>query len=99
MTPCLDGTGRVGDDLWLLAHNDVTGRPCLQPRPLGLGLAGALLGELVLTGLVSVAGDDLTLEQARRRPGEQVLTGVLGALEREPEEHPVGEWLDRKSVV
>ena len=93
MTPCLDGTGRVGDDLWLLAHNDVTGRPCLQPRPLGLGLAGALLGELVLTGLVSVAGDDLTLEQARRRPGEQVLTGVLGALEREPEEHPVGEWL------
>jgi Golgi phosphoprotein 3 (GPP34) len=92
-SPCLDGTGRVGDDLWLLAHNDVTGRPYIQPRPMGLGLAGGLLGELVLAGAASVAGDHLTLAWARRRPGEQVLAGVLGALEREPQEHPVGEWL------
>jgi hypothetical protein len=44
MNPGLDGTGRMGDDLYLLAHNDVTGEPSVQPRPLGLrlGLADGL---------------------------------------------------------
>lgn len=32
----LSGTGRLADDLYLLAHDDVTGRAFLQPRALGL---------------------------------------------------------------
>ncbi len=93
MSPGLEGTGRVGDDVWLLAHNDVTGRPYIQPRPLGLGLAGGLLAELALTGAVSVRGDDITVTRVRRPPGEELLAGVLGALEGEPDAHPVSEWL------
>jgi transcriptional regulator with XRE-family HTH domain len=46
----LTGTGRLADDLWLLAHHDVTGRPNLHARAAGLGLAGGLLAELVLAG-------------------------------------------------
>lgn len=45
--PQLTGTGRIADDLYLLAHDDATGRPFLQPRALGVGLAGALLAELI----------------------------------------------------
>ena len=40
----LAGTGRVADDLYLMAHHDLTGKPLLQPRPLGLGLAGGAAG-------------------------------------------------------
>ena len=40
----LAGTGRVADDLYLMAHHDLTGKPFLQPRPLGLGLAGGAAG-------------------------------------------------------
>jgi hypothetical protein len=47
----LSGTGLVGDDLWLLAHHEVIGRPYLQARQLGLGLAGGLLAEL-MTGRI-----------------------------------------------
>jgi hypothetical protein len=50
----LNGTGRIGDDLYLLAHHECTGRPHLQPRAAGLGLAGALLAELVLSGAVRI---------------------------------------------
>jgi hypothetical protein len=46
----LGGTGLVADDLWLLAHHEVTGRPYLHARQLGLGLAGGLLAELMMTG-------------------------------------------------
>lgn len=39
----MSGTGRLADDLYLVAHNDITGKPHLQPRALGLGLAGELV--------------------------------------------------------
>jgi hypothetical protein len=42
----LRGTGLIADDLYLMAHDDVSGRPFLQPRATGLGLAGGLLAVL-----------------------------------------------------
>jgi hypothetical protein len=50
----LSGTGRLADDLYLLAHHERTGRPHLQPRAIGLGLAGALLAELMLLGTICI---------------------------------------------
>ena len=52
MSTPLGGTGRLADDLYLVAHHEITGRPHLQPRALGLGLAGGLLGELALAGTI-----------------------------------------------
>jgi Golgi phosphoprotein 3 (GPP34) len=93
MSPTLDGTGRAADDLWLLAHDDVTGKPYVQPRPLGLGLAGGLLAELALAGAVHVRHDHITVVAVRRRPADVLLAQVLGQLEGEADAHPVGEWL------
>jgi Golgi phosphoprotein 3 (GPP34) len=45
---------RAGDGLFLVAHHPRTARPLVGPRLLGLGLAGALLGELVLGGPLQV---------------------------------------------
>ncbi len=44
----LSGTGLIADELYLMAHDDMTGRPFLQPRAIVLGLAGGLLAELML---------------------------------------------------
>ena len=52
MSAGLGGTGRVADDLYLMAHHEVSGRPLLQPRALGTGLAAALLAELMLGGSI-----------------------------------------------
>jgi Golgi phosphoprotein 3 (GPP34) len=93
VSPGLEGTGRVADDLWLLAHNDVTGKPYIQPRPLGLGLAGALLAELILDGALVVAGDQITLTARHRPPKDALARHVLGLMAGEREAHPAGEWL------
>jgi hypothetical protein len=92
MSPGLDGTGRVGDDLWLLAHNDVTGRAYVQPRPLGLGLAGGLLAELILAGALSVGGDQITVT-GHRPPADELTGRVLRLVAGEREAHPVRDWL------
>ncbi len=88
----LSGTGRLADDLYLMAHHEVTGKPYLQPRATGLGLAGALLAELVLAGTLLVWPDGIAV--ANRRPPADELAGlVLGHLIGERELHPAREWL------
>src|SRR5262245_59756598 len=93
MSPGLDGTGWVADDLYLLAHNDVTGRPYIQPRPLGLGLAGGLLAELILAGAVSLSEDLITVIADLHRRSDGLTHRVLGLLAGEREAHTMRDWL------
>ena len=93
MGPGLEGTGRVADDIWLLAHSDLTGRPYIQPRPLGLGLAAGLLSELVVAGALVVAGEQIMVTGRRRPPGDALAGQVLGLVAGEREGHPVRDWL------
>jgi hypothetical protein len=91
MTP-LSGTGRLADDLYLLAHDDVSGKPHLQPRPAGLGLAGALLAELAMAGAAGiVAGAVLPGERAL--PEDRLGRDVLGLIAAESQWRPVRDWL------
>ena len=88
----LSGTGLVADDLFLLAHYDVSGRPFLQPRALGLGLAGGLLAELLFAGVVRVrAGRVMVTGQGV--PADGLGRHVVSVLAGEGEEPGVGEVL------
>ncbi len=89
----LGGTGLVADDLYLLAHDDRTGRALLPPRPLGTGLAGALLAELMLARLIGLRSDTAVLI-ACDAPTAAVRGHVLLALiAAEPGPLPVQAWL------
>ncbi len=88
----LTGTGRLADDLYLMAHHDVTGKPLLQPRAIGLGLAGALLAELVRLGKIRLVPGGLAVADAAP-PGDALADSVLGLMLGEPEQHPAQTWL------
>lgn len=88
----LTGTGRIADDLYLLAHDDTTGKAFLQPRALGVGLDGALLAELMFAGAIWVQADRL-LFPAQGLPGDDLGRQVLRLLLAEPDRHPVRDWL------
>jgi hypothetical protein len=82
---------RLGDDFWLIAHNDSTGRPRLNPLALGLGLAGALLGELVLSGNIAVL-DGRVMVLDERPPADAAAHSILEQVLAEPQ-HGVRTWL------
>lgn len=82
----------LADELFLIALDDRTGRFRLSPKVLGLGLAGALLGELLLDGRITVEGDRLRVVD-RRRPADAVAHTVLDQLVTEVAVHGVRSWL------
>jgi hypothetical protein len=89
----LTGTGRIADDLYLIAHHEINGRPFLQPRAIGLGLAGALLAELAQTDLIRVWPEAIVVT-GRSVPVQDGLgRAVLGQLRAEPDRHPARDWL------
>jgi Golgi phosphoprotein 3 (GPP34) len=92
--PNLTGTGRIADDLYLLAHDDTTGKPFLQSRALGVGLAGALLAEQMFSGAIWIQADRLHLKPVRGLPDDDLGRRVLGFLVAERERSwLVRDWL------
>lgn len=90
--PTLTGTGRIADDLWLLAHDDETGRPFLQPRALGVGLGGALLAELMFTGAIRIRSGRIE-STGQELPDDHIGREVLSVLMAEGDWRPVRDWL------
>ncbi len=81
----------LADDLFLLAHDDVSGKPRAHPRVTGLGLAGALLADLVLLGHLEIVPGRLVVVDVRP-VGEALLDDVLRSVAGTPR-HDLAEWL------
>jgi hypothetical protein len=90
--PALSGTGRLADDLYLIAHDDRSGRPHLQPRAAGLGLAAALLAELMLAQAITVTADGV-VRTGSPAPTDELSRSVLGLLAGEHDSHQLAGWL------
>jgi hypothetical protein len=83
----------LADELFLIVHDDTSGRPRTHPRVAGLGLGAALLAELVLFGSINVASGALTVLD-RRPPADALAHTVLDQLLGEPQHRAVRVWLD-----
>jgi len=90
--PGLSGTGRVAGDLYLMGHHEITGKPHVQPRALGLGLAGGLLAELMLGRHIGLWQERVVVA-SRAVPGDELTGHLLGLLASERERRPVRDWL------
>jgi Golgi phosphoprotein 3 GPP34 len=88
----LGGTGRLADDLYLLAHHETTGKPHLQPRAAGLGLAGALLAELMLAGRIR-CWRGLIIPAGGGPPADDLSQQMLSLVASERAHRPPRDWL------
>jgi Golgi phosphoprotein 3 (GPP34) len=98
----LAGTGRVADDLFLIAHDERSGRLLLAPRQLGTGLAAALLAEVMLAGGIIVDNGRVggvtvnsgLVVACRADIADELAAHVHRAVAAEPQLHPVQVWLE-----
>lgn len=83
---------QLADEFFLVAHDEVSGRSRLGPGVTGLGLAGALLGELLLTGRLDVDHGELTVIDPRP-PDDLLARAVLDCVVNTPAVTAVQDWL------
>jgi hypothetical protein len=82
----------LADDLFLTAHDTVKGKCLLSPATLGLGLAAALIGELVLWRRLDLVDGKLMIIDDRPT-GDPATTAVLDQLLREGHHRAVRDWI------
>ena len=88
-----EGCGVVlADQYFLIAHEDRTGRSRLHPRATGLGLAAALIGELMLAGRVRIIDGELHVVN-RQPPADALGHDILDLLIAQPQHREVRVWL------
>lgn len=89
----LEGTGLVADDLYLLGHDDRTGKPLLQLRALGTALAAALLAELLLTDQIGLRHDNTVVITTQVPQDELPQHPLLRQIASEPGPASLPAWL------
>jgi hypothetical protein len=88
---------RLGDELFLMSHERRRGRP-MMGKYLGLGLTGAVLGELVLAGHVDVTPQRVTVITRPRPPrdsgdADPVVSYVIKTLADQTTPLTSAEWV------
>lgn len=91
----LTGVAPVADDFYRLSHHDSTGALLLVARNAGLGLAAALLAELVIADKIEISEDSVVMLSAGARtpPSDGLAHTVLDEIRQEPQHHNVATWL------
>src|SRR5918999_4558319 len=89
-----DTTVRLADEFFLIAWDTAgSGTPLLHTQATSLGLAGALLGELVLTQHVDVRGGAVRVFDPRRPADDALTQSVINEMNNAPEHSDVRTWL------
>ncbi|MGC4851880.1 GOLPH3/VPS74 family protein [Micromonospora sp. DT4] len=89
------------DDLFLLGHDDDTGQPHLHRQALALGMAGAVLIDLVLAGRVTLdpnddthpAGDRWLRTYTDRPVGDLIADTAIASIHHARAAPPLKVWL------
>jgi hypothetical protein len=82
----------LADGLFLLAHDELNGKPRLSEGVLSLGLAGALMGELALGEKISLRDESVVVIDPEP-PQDEVAAAVHQRLLRSVAPRPVRDWL------
>ena len=82
----------LADGLFLLAYDELSGKPRLSQSVMSLGLAGALLGELALTEKILLRAESVVLTDSQP-PGDALTGSVHQQLLRSVMPRPVRDWL------
>jgi hypothetical protein len=84
----------LADELFLVGHDQYSGKPQISDGALDTALAGAVLGELVLAGRLSIGEDTVGVIRDQRPHGERVSDAALAEILKQQQSHPVRAWVE-----
>lgn len=85
---------RLATDLFLVAHDEFSGKPRMSADLLGCGLVGALLAELVMVDRVVVESGRVLVTAARADGRDDLGDYVVEAVRSQDTAHTVRTWVE-----
>ena len=84
----------LADEMFLVGHDQYSGKPMVDDLALDTGLAGAVLGEMVLAGRLGV-NEETMIEVRDRRPyGDRVTDAALAEVLKQGQPHSARSWVE-----
>jgi Golgi phosphoprotein 3 (GPP34) len=83
----------LADELFLVGHDEYTGKAIVNNTILDSGLAGAVLGELLLAGRVTMVDNRIVMRDPRPY-GENVTDAAMAEILKRREDYPVRAWVE-----
>lgn len=83
----------LADEVYLICHDDRSGRVRIAPGIAGLGVAAGLLGEVVLSRHLTVCRDGLYVVPAPLAPSDRLAREVLRVVGDSRQDRGAGVWL------
>jgi hypothetical protein len=78
----------------LLSHHEQSGRAKLEEQRVAIGLSGAIICELLIDGLVTIAGEQHVFLRYDPRYGrDEIGQWALAEMDRADGQVPVGQWI------
>lgn len=83
----------LADELFLIGHDEYTGKAAVNGELIDSGLVGAVLGELMLAGRATLTDGRVTVRDPRAH-GESVTDAALAEILKQKNAHPVRAWVE-----
>jgi Golgi phosphoprotein 3 (GPP34) len=84
----------LADEFFLVGHDQYTGKAQVSDAVLDTGLAGAMLGELVLLGRLLVSDEMLVTVQDPRPTGDRMIDTTVQEIVQQRDVHAVRQWVE-----
>jgi hypothetical protein len=84
----------LADEVFLIGHDENTGRAHVSDTTLDTVLAGALLGELLFAGQVVLSEETLVVAQGDAPTGDVARDNALLEIHKQAERYPVRAWVE-----
>lgn len=84
----------LADELFLVGHDQYSGKSQVDDLALDTGLAGAVLGEMVLAGRLVVQHDTMIRVRDQRPYGDRVTDAALAEVLKQEDPHSARSWVE-----
>jgi hypothetical protein len=84
---------KLASRVFLILHDQFSGKPLLRRSAVKLAVAGADLAELTLDNLIGIQNDRIVLTDARPRALDHISAFVVDSIRRRSAAHTVPAWL------
>lgn len=84
----------LADEIFLIGHDENTGKARISDAALDTVLAGALLGELLFAGQIGLADDTLVMAYGDASSGDVARDAAMLEIHKQAEHYPVRSWVE-----